>query len=122
MKIEIHKRVVDYYDENGDWLDGDYRLIYESGTSVFEIDEDDVELYGSDVAAAVHYIQREGVQEASVYPIPVSIHEHTWLSGSYQHPYSGHWTETSIWVKECDDIKRSVIFREVTGHYTTAAA
>lgn len=120
MRIQINTQDVDYRDENGEWLDGDSRLIESYPTTYIEIDATDIDWHGSDVAAAVYFLNREGIEEASMYPVPTSVNEWAWLSGSYTNPYTGVVTEKSAYILDCDDIKRAVIFREVSGQYASA--
>ena len=122
MRIVIHTQDVDYRDENGEWLDGDRRLIEDFPTTYIDIDETDIDCHGSDVAAAVYFLQREGVEEASIYPVPTSVQEWAWLSGSYTNPYTGVVTEKSAFIYDCDDIKRSVIFRALANTQVASAS
>lgn len=110
MRLEVSTITVDYRTEDGEWMDGDRRVIDEGGTEVIDLDPDDAEIYGSADLAVLHHIGRTDVTEASVDPLGQRVPAHVWLSGRYEDPVNGHETETTVRLYGCDEITRAVIF------------
>lgn len=113
MVIEIRRRTVSCYDESGEWMDGDYRVIEEHHTPDIEIDADDIEAHKSDVLAAIHYPRTMESFESSIDPVPNRIGGHNWLTGRYEHPYENSALETTVRISDTDDITRAIIFAAV---------
>lgn len=101
--VEITKRVVSYYSEEGcgeddcdqsecRWLEGDFRLISDEGTEVEDFPCCD-DPYDTPFYWAINLLEVEGLTEPSSYPIQGAAHE--WLSGSFTDPYTGHVAETT---------------------------
>lgn len=113
MRIVISTQEFSYRTESGEWLDGDRRELSERSESVIELDADDIECRGDGdaVKAAVSYISETSATEASSYPVQGAAHE--WLSGTYENPYTGDVTETTVRVEDCTEAERAEIFRAV---------
>lgn len=109
MIIEISKRVVSYYDEKGEWMDGDSRLIEEEHVPNFALADDD-----RGMIDVIQHLRRIESFEASVDPIPTRVGEWCWLSGRYSHPYENTELETTVRISGTDDITRAIIFAAVT--------
>ncbi|WP_030669882.1 hypothetical protein [Streptomyces sp. NRRL B-1347] len=120
--IQISRVVVSYRtpveSDGGEWMDGDFRTIGGPFTTCETYDEDDAELWGSDVIAwAVDKVDATGVIEPSAYPLGDAVPESSWLNGRYEDPYEGDSkvTETSVrllgdWSPE----QRAEVFHAVT--------
>jgi hypothetical protein len=109
MLIEVNKHTVSYYSEAGEWLDGDHRLIEEEYVPDFKLMDDD-----RGMIDAIQHLRRMESFAASIDPVPNSIGEHNWLTGRYEHPYENTTQETSVYIRDTDDITRAIIFAAVT--------
>jgi len=92
-RIVISQRVIDPYDAEGEWMEGDARTIQVRLDTVLTYDEDDADEYSHPAAWAVSKLRETDATEASSFPI--TGHEHEWLSGTYNDPYTTHITETT---------------------------
>jgi hypothetical protein len=111
--IEIRRLDVSYNDEDGNPLDGDWRMISDHGTST---DEFDPEFADEDtpVTWAAEQINKTDAFQPSTDPIPDEIGDNEWLSGTHEDGY-GRWTEETT-VRLSGDWtprERSEVFRKV---------
>jgi hypothetical protein len=100
-RIEIHRQDVSYYAEDGEWLDGDFRLLADHGTEAHQFDpaadfDGWGEPYASPEAWARDIIGQTDVTESSIEPVPAELREHDWLSGRYEDPYTQDSAETAV--------------------------
>ena len=111
MKVEINRSKISYYGEDGEYLDGDRRVLDEALPTVIRVDEDDVAAHGSEIEAAAHYIRNYsyGIPETSV-PIPDELPEGAWL-GDLAEEFDGTVTETTFRVLDCSREERAQVFR-----------
>jgi hypothetical protein len=113
FQIMTHRQIVSYYDENGEWLDGDHRVISDLGY--------DVKTYvpeppdgPSHNGWAIAEIRRTDAREPNCWPIGNFLGEHAWLSGRYESPVNNEVWETSIrLVGAWTEADRAYVFRKV---------
>jgi hypothetical protein len=131
--IEISRQTVDPYTEEGEWMEGNYREVYDHGT---DTETYEPEFDGPDplpwysvrryvgaaererkarTAWAVERIQRTGAWEPSVSPVPAELPASAWLSGTSPDNYTTERDETSVHlVGDWSDAQRAEIFRAVS--------
>ncbi|MEU7830348.1 hypothetical protein [Nonomuraea sp. NPDC049129] len=109
MLIEANKRTISYYDENGEWMDGDSRLIEEECVPDFTLVDDD-----RGMIDAIQHLRRMESFESSIHPVSTHVREWDWLTGRYEHPYENTELETTVRIHDTDDITRGIIFAAVT--------
>lgn len=95
FSVEIRRQTVTYYGALGDWLGGDMVVLADHGVEVEAYDRWDAEDFGSPMAWAIDRIRRTDAREPSVSPVPDTLPEYAWLSGSYEEPGTGDVLETS---------------------------
>lgn len=125
--IKINTEIVSYRDDDGEWMDGERKILSED-ESVLIMDDDDLELFEinelAHVSWAVHVIDTTtDAIHPSGSPIGDREPEHAWLSGSYEDPYQGQSkvTETSVRLTgDWTDHDRALVFKTITGKYHTA--
>jgi hypothetical protein len=127
-EITVDTSIVSYRDDDGEWMDGDHKEIT-SDTQTLVMDDDDFVDHSTgdnraNVAWAIYVIDvtTDAIHPSSG-PIGDRVHEHEWLSGSYEDPYQGDSkvTETSVrltgdWTEQ----DRALVFKAITGKYHTA--
>lgn len=118
--LRIQKIDVSYRDEDGEWMDGDYRELHDHGSVEIAPDRYDLSDYSLEegrqkriIAWAVDYLRtKTDVTEAPGGLYSVASHE--WLSGSYEDPYTNKVTETSVWlIGAWTPWERAKVFRRV---------
>lgn len=104
------------------WMDGDTRVIRDHGTSEVEMDDYDLEEYGSPVAWAAHYLSKHhpeitegygGLSETFDARWRDHVPESAWLSGEFEtDAYDPEpRTETTVYLTgEFDTSQRSKVF------------
>lgn len=132
-EIEIYRRTIDPYSEEGEWMEGDSREVRDHGTDTeaYEPEFDgpeplpwySVRRYlgaskresAARVAWAVERIKRTGAYEPSVSPVPAELSAHAWLSCSLPDNYTTEEDEVSVYVTgDWTDAQRAEIFRAVS--------
>lgn len=100
-EIEIYRRTIDPYSEEGEWMEGDSREVRDHGT--------DTEAYEPEF---------DGPEPLPWYSVRrylgAAERERAWLGGTYEDPY-GRWTEeTSVHLTgDWTPAERAEIFRAV---------
>lgn len=116
--IEVHARWVSYHSESGQWLDGDSRLIRELPNETHTFDPDDTV---DAVTWASQYLRASESWEPSVWPVPSTVGEHTWLSACYEDPHTDeHLESTAYLTGDWTDEQRAEVFRRATANTYTA--
>lgn len=111
LRIEISTQEVSYRNEDGEWLDGDYRALTDRDTTTLDFEHTDAE-HTSALTWAIETIGETGVTEASLSPI-TGVRESDWLAGSYQNPYTGDYTETVVrLLGEWTTQERTAVFQQ----------
>lgn len=113
--VRIDVEVIDFRDENGEWLDGDYREIEPLTSTDLFVDPKDIQEVGLASATVRLIPPGEFELSAGTYPLTAdNASESVWLTDSYTNPYTGQVTETTVWLSgDYTGEERAVIMNAV---------